>query len=521
MAPLCLNGFPGRALALCPGIKFLAWIRPLTAQYLALWQAKERQAAQTLGPDWIPAMQGRGSQTTPRRQISSHAPLQKGRAHDVQPEFFGFSLVHVKQFKQLRRLQQHCRWTQRADPHPTDYVHGIALWNSILRASGFGSGFASWWDRRLYVSPLDPLSMPLHCPSGSVAGQIYDALLAEVRLLEQRLAQARLSRRRAQHEADRHLVFREVRRSPAAPVDSLLHQQAATVVRVDAEECAVELDQPLDLRSQFSVWIGGREVEVVHAEADKVWVTDVFDGTEQARCVQSHLVGDLRELFDAFHTQWRQRWCRHDSVPFSHWNELLAFARRVICPRPLQHLSLDAPLIRAEAAGRRSTRPLAWMVSAVRICFRSMLRFWTAWPVCTAGLRLMVVGPLKLWLARYIPWPRPKEPVELQITGRSQYLDFHIGFGAVSSPDTCFSLLKVGLTMECMETVWVDRPRTCGVCSCTRLSRPMPRTHLWLEFQLTWRSASTAFLDILPCVLRSWLELLLLLPLLGVAPLPK
>lgn len=325
-----------------------------TAQYALLWKQKESLAKVALHQTWMPSMGGRAQQSSPKRLVGRQAPLKQGRHHDVKPGFYGFSAVHAKQFKQLRRLQNYCRWVdQRPAFCSGDNLHGIDLWNSILRASGFGSSFSSWWLTRHYVSPSDPPVMPCHCPSPSVAHQIYDAVLAEVRLLEQRLQNAKVAHRRAQHEHDKTLVFRDVDRPSAEPVESLLHSVRTSVVRVDDSECAVELEQPVQLLPEQPVWIGGHSHEVIHAEHDKIWLQDVTGIEPSAPCVQTKLVGDLRALFEAFHEQWQLRWCRHDNVPFSHWQELLDFAKRVVRPCPLPHLAIDPALLLAEASRKK------------------------------------------------------------------------------------------------------------------------------------------------------------------------
>lgn len=328
-------------------VEFAAPADP-TEQYALLWRQKEQCASAALGRDWLPAMGGRGQQTTPKRKIMSHALLKQGRG------FFGFSAVHAKQFKQVRRLQIFCRWV---DSRPgfgvDDCLHGIGLWNSILRASGFGSSFSSWWLTRQYVTPRDPVHVHLHCPSSDVAHQIFDAVLAEVRLLESRLQAAKQAYRQTQHEQDRHLVFREVARSPAAPVESLLHRVDAQVVCIDAQECAVELDKPAQLLPDEPLWISGRSHDVIHADHDKVWLHSVDDIETPAPRVQSKPIGHLRALFEAFHEQWKKRWCRHDETPFSHWTQLLDFAKRVIRPNFVPHLAVDCSLLRAEISRKK------------------------------------------------------------------------------------------------------------------------------------------------------------------------
>jgi len=342
-----------QAAALPAAVDFAVPSDP-TQQYAQLWKSKEANAQRAMGKDWLPSMGGRGSQTAPRRIVGSQAPIKQGRSHDVQPGFFGFCAQHAKQFKQLRRLQNYCRWIgQRSNGCMTDGLHGIGLWNAILRAPGFGSSFSEWWLHREYVSPLDPPVVPAFCPGEGTARQIFDAVLAEVRLFEQRLQRARGAHRVSQHDRDRNLVFRDVARCPPEPVETLLHRVDVGVVCVDLDESAVELDRPISLLPDEPLWIAGQQCDVIHAEHDKVWIQDISQVQVADRVVQTKTIGDLQTIFDAFHEQWQLRWCKHDNVPFSHWTELLDFAKRVIRPHPVPHVSLDSVLIQAEAARKK------------------------------------------------------------------------------------------------------------------------------------------------------------------------
>ena len=114
-----------------------------TAQYAALWSRREETAKIALAGDWISSMRGRGQQTKPRRVTGRPAPIKQGRSSDVQPLFFGFSVIHTQRFKQVCRLQNFCRWADNhANGHNVDSTHGIDLWNSVLRAPGFAPTFS-------------------------------------------------------------------------------------------------------------------------------------------------------------------------------------------------------------------------------------------------------------------------------------------------------------------------------------------------------------------------------------------
>ena len=343
----------GRVPDLPSAVSFAAPHDP-TAQYASLWKSKEALAEAALVDDWVPNMKGRGQQTRPKKQVFTQPPLKSGRLHEVQPGFFGYSAIHAKQFRQVRRLQNFCRWAENKLAVGTANVeHGIALWTSILRAPGFSPSFQEWWPQRRYVCPLDPVQVPQFCPSAVVAKQIFEAVLAEVRLLEQRLARAKAAHRRYQHDNDRLLVFRDVARPFAAPVESLLHDVQAVVREVDHNECAVVLDAPHPVDAQWPVWVSGCPYDVIHADHDKIWLTDVEGIEPEAKVAQRQELGDLQEVFNAFHCQWKERWCRHDQLPFSHWDAVIGFARQVIRPIPAPHLVVTPELIMAETSKKK------------------------------------------------------------------------------------------------------------------------------------------------------------------------
>lgn len=78
------------------------------------------------------------------------------------------------------------------------------------------------------------------------------------------------------------------------------------------------------------VSIGGQPKNILHAESDKLWLHSV-DAVTMGRAVEQHQpVGNLDLIFQAFHEQWRQRWCRHNLVAFSRWDALIELGRHVL-----------------------------------------------------------------------------------------------------------------------------------------------------------------------------------------------
>ena len=128
---------------------------------------------------------------------------------------------------------------------------------------------------RQYRHPDDPAYVPPCRPDANVALRMYDTMLAEVRLLESRLQAAKAARRRHSHDVDKNLIFREVARDRAEPVETLLRSTQAKVTEVDHHESAIILDRPVSLLESQPVWVAGSTVDVIHAEGDKVWLEDV------------------------------------------------------------------------------------------------------------------------------------------------------------------------------------------------------------------------------------------------------
>jgi hypothetical protein len=398
---------------------------------------------------------------------------------------------------------------------PLTLLMVFALWAAVLKSPGFAPSFSRWWPERCYVCPNDPCSIPQFCPASGVAHQIFDAVFAEVRLFERRLVQMRAAHRTAQHAADRDLIFREVARPPAEPVETLLHQVSGVVEDVDDQESAVILTESVDVRPGFALWVGGSPKDVIHAEADKVWLADVEGIQATDRVVQSEPVGDLEAIFEAFHTQWKQRWCRHDNTSFRQWDQLVGFASRVLRPAPVPHLRVDVDLLRAEVSRKKKTA--ATGLDGVSRQDLLLADDQTLQSLVNAFCRAESDG---MWPCQLLAG---KVHSLAKCSGASGVGDYRpitvfgllIELGPAFSRDTSCNGPKPGLKMEFMATGRGARPQTFGISCFSRLKWPTVLVNPFAGCRLTWRNASTAFLGFLRCALRSWQVPLLKLQLHG------
>ena len=320
-----------------------------TKLYEQLWYTKENQAKDQLGSAWQKHMSGRASQCAPLKRTGWSAPVKVGRASDFQPLFHGCNVQHSRWIKQLRRLQNYVRWRSNNQVAASNPLHGVALWKSVLKSPGFVPDFSTWWTARSSICVGDVDVIPQFPPEYQAALSIMHTFHDEVRRYERVLQAARANHRKFCHAQDPMLIFKDVKRPMPEPVTTLVQAVEAKVVRVDPTDFGLELDRSIQLTADLPVFVAGSQVEVIHAEADKVWLSDLADCAPGQKVVQKEFMGSLPALFQAFQEQWKKRWCRHDQIPHSHWNTLLDFAAKVLPYHPVPPLSVTPELILSEA----------------------------------------------------------------------------------------------------------------------------------------------------------------------------
>ena len=326
-----------------------------TDQLKTLWTFKESCAQHAL-PSWNPKQGGRAKQTKPRRHVGWLSPLKPARTHEFQPRFYGHDIQYTRWIRQLRRLHNFVRWTSNASGHQDlcHRLHGFHLWKSILDSTGFWPSFQHWWPQRSLVCFADPLWIPFEPPPKELAEIILYAFHHEVKLLESRLRQAKDHHRRSAHEANPHLVYKDVKRPIPEPVTTLVQPTEAKVTALDPADCSLILDRPVSLDLSQPIFVDGSQIDPIIADHDQVWTTSLESLNAPATLVQHQYMGSLPALFEAFHHQWRQRWCRHDNLPNAHWDQIVGFAFQVLPRNVLTHVPLDSSTIQAEAFRKKS-----------------------------------------------------------------------------------------------------------------------------------------------------------------------
>ena len=99
-----------------------------------------------------------------------------------------------------------------------------------------------------------------------------------------------------------------MRKVRSAPVSTLVEGPQTVVAQVVEEEVALECASPGKWLQDTPVFVDRKPCEAIHAEDDKVWLTDlpaeVQVGSEIS---QERLLGSLPEIFKAFRDEWAPR----------------------------------------------------------------------------------------------------------------------------------------------------------------------------------------------------------------------
>ena len=109
-------------------------------------------------------------------------------------------------------------------------------------------------------------------------------------------------------------------------------------------------------------WLTPVRLGLTHVTDDALYLSDLSSVVVGSQICQTQPIGRLEEVFAAFHDQWKQRWCRHDHVPFDSWDQLIAFARAHLPQGIAPETCITPDLLRAEAASKkpRAATGLRW-----------------------------------------------------------------------------------------------------------------------------------------------------------------
>ncbi len=341
---------------LVPDVQSLSVSDDCTVAYQELWKAVESRVSDAFAQQdrKLPTQCfGRGQRLSRHTVVGCHAPTKKGRQGEFQPRFFGLSYLYAHRLKQVRRLQSFVRLNDVKALSSQHQEHRVALWQAICRAPGFSPDFATWWSHRPLVLG-DPSEIPQFPPNQHVATALLLAMQLEVRNLEARLLRGQCSRKAKCRSSGLSKLYASVRRDAPVPVDVLVESKQGIISDVDVDLCALELRSPVTFDPGRPIMCNGNEISPVVLTEDKLFVENTHGIQPGDLICQTKTTGKLEDVFDAFTTQWQQRWDKHAGFQASHWESIFQFAAarigRVDVPPPF----FSPELVRSIAHGKKS-----------------------------------------------------------------------------------------------------------------------------------------------------------------------
>ena len=306
----------------------------LTAEYAKFWNQVETQAQLWNSHHGLVCKRsqlGRGQtlETVPRKPYQ--VPRRKARVGEVAPTFLGVSLQHARYFKQLRRLQALSQQLRSGLGTLNSQLNREATWRAIRFAAGFPGGFGIWWGVQ-GLSPVWPVGLPLVCPSATDLGAMFESMAAWVKQYEIRLAQRRYQFGKQRRVDSLKYVFSDCKLAPAPQVDTLIDRLEVAIEEVRVEESALVLVRAVRLLPDLPVVVQGRVMQVIHHEADQIWVEDVSGVVAGQLLIQEKATTSEAAIIARFHDVWEPRWNKAHHVSPGQWDQICGFAERVMKP---------------------------------------------------------------------------------------------------------------------------------------------------------------------------------------------
>ena len=311
-------------------------------KYQALWDHIEHQASGVLPFPVDKRSKGRAVVNAIKTKLDGKIPPPKiARKGDVRLHFVCASYRHSQWLRQLRRLQAYVRHVGARDSL-TPYASQV--WGSIIRATGFTPSFCDWWRNNGFRCPGVVDLIPLLPPSFTMAQLIFESFAMAFRFFENELHQASRHHAKLHREANPNVIFQDLKDHSARDVNVLLKPIVDRVEAVDAQNNEVVLTKPVNFAADKPAFCNGLPLNIIHAEADAVWVDNTTGVAAGATISQLRCKGTDDELFQLFLDAWKNMWERHVDVPIERWNTILTFARE-----KLQHHSFTWPAIDRDA----------------------------------------------------------------------------------------------------------------------------------------------------------------------------
>ena len=176
--------------------------------------------------------------------------------------------------------------------------------------------------------------LPIKPPCFDMAASIFLEFCHHYRALEASLMKARIDQAIQRRAEDPYAIYKDLRKEPAEPVQTIVQQSIIPVQRVDTEEpfATVRLQAPLPEPVQ-NVQANGISVAARIIDPTTISVDpEVAQNLQTITC--QHVVGDVPTILRPFQDEWSPRWQKqHTADQEERWTVIADFVRHALPAR--------------------------------------------------------------------------------------------------------------------------------------------------------------------------------------------
>eukprot|EP00435_Cladocopium_sp_Y103_P054544 s1210_g17.t1 len=316
--------------------------------FAAIFHQMEEQLDQALRqqgqPGLLASQKGRATVTEPKMLYHATAPLKPSRKNEFQIEYHGESFQHHQWCRQLRRVQSYCKLVHKAPANQATVQHVHDLWQAILHAPGFPRGFHKAWLARAHVTPNTPVHLPKCPPDHHTACAIFTDLQIEFQMLEKALLSKRRLAARQRRQEDSNLIFRDVAKPRAMPVQTVVTKHTATVTKVTEDGLTVHYE-PAHFCCEQEVSSQHAYLPIQEHTPGVLTLQQEAQVEPGDQVYQDAFLGSKHDVFRAFLTLWDPMWNRHRDTEPSRWD---SFVNDLVDQTPLVSETMELAPITAE-----------------------------------------------------------------------------------------------------------------------------------------------------------------------------
>lgn len=200
-------------------------------------------------------------------------------------------------------------------------------------------------------------------------------------------------------------VFSDCKDPRPRPIDTLTCRTEAVVEEVDDVDSALVLANPVTLDASLPLVSGGAPRSIIAHCQDKVWV-DSVEGIECGQTViQEDVASSDEDIMRKLHDMWAPRWNKLSHITDSQWDDINAFASRVLPQVDWAFPGWSASMVHKQISLKKPNAGLALM--GLRSRTWQLCRLWDVKHCrrCLPRLKKALPGLFKLQLVLWQAWP--------------------------------------------------------------------------------------------------------------------